>query len=157
MKANRKFVNGEEAVSAVIGVILMVAITVAIAATVYIWVSGLGGGGTVAPSLNLVQDAAATTTGWVNFTVLSASGNAKWSDLEVIVNGTKLTYSSTNSTPNNGYWTKYDGTSYGNNAPDTLTAGHKLVIHSSTHAKAGKTIQIRHVPSNTIIFSKTIF
>ena len=35
MKANRKFVEGEEAVSAVIGVILMVAITVAIAAAVY--------------------------------------------------------------------------------------------------------------------------
>jgi len=41
MKANRKFVNGEEAVSAVIGVILMVAITVAIAATVYVYVSGM--------------------------------------------------------------------------------------------------------------------
>ena len=45
MKANRKFVEGEEAVSAVIGVILMVAITVAIAATVYVYVSGMLGGG----------------------------------------------------------------------------------------------------------------
>ncbi|MEA3458300.1 MAG: archaellin/type IV pilin N-terminal domain-containing protein, partial [Candidatus Thermoplasmatota archaeon] len=39
MKANRKFVeDNEEGVSAVIGVILMVAITVAIAATVYVYV-----------------------------------------------------------------------------------------------------------------------
>lgn len=45
MKANRKFVEGEDAVSAVIGVILMVAITVAIAATVYVYVSGMLGGG----------------------------------------------------------------------------------------------------------------
>ena len=44
MKANRKFVEGEQAVSAVIGVILMVAITVAIAATVYVYVSGMLGG-----------------------------------------------------------------------------------------------------------------
>jgi flagellin-like protein len=45
MKANRKFVDGnEEGVSAVIGVILMVAITVAIAATVYVYVSGMIGG-----------------------------------------------------------------------------------------------------------------
>ena len=44
MKANRKFKN-DEAVSAVIGVILMVAITVAIAATVYVYVSGMLGGG----------------------------------------------------------------------------------------------------------------
>ena len=42
MKANRKFINADErAVSAVIGVILMVAITVAIAATVYVYVSGM--------------------------------------------------------------------------------------------------------------------
>ncbi len=41
MKANRKFKNEDEAVSAVIGVILMVAITVAIAATVYVYVSGM--------------------------------------------------------------------------------------------------------------------
>ena len=41
MKANRKFVEEKEAVSAVIGVILMVAITVAIAATVYYYVTTL--------------------------------------------------------------------------------------------------------------------
>ena len=41
MKANKKFIEEDEAVSAVIGVILMVAITVAIAATVYVYVSGL--------------------------------------------------------------------------------------------------------------------
>ena len=56
MKANRKFVEGEEAVSAVIGVILMVAITVAIAATVYVYVSGmLGGGPTASPTLGMTQ------------------------------------------------------------------------------------------------------
>jgi flagellin-like protein len=51
MKANRKFIKGEEeAVSAVIGVILMVAITVAIAATVYVYVSGMIGGTTTSSS-----------------------------------------------------------------------------------------------------------
>ena len=44
MKANKKFVVENEGVSAVIGVILMVAITVAIAATVYVYVSGMIGG-----------------------------------------------------------------------------------------------------------------
>jgi len=43
MKANRKFIEKEAGVSAVIGVILMVAITVAIAATVYVYVSGMIG------------------------------------------------------------------------------------------------------------------
>ena len=46
MKANKKFIEEDEAVSAVIGVILMVAITVAIAATVYVYVTGMIGGGT---------------------------------------------------------------------------------------------------------------
>ena len=57
MKANRKFVDGEEAVSAVIGVILMVAITVAIAATVYVYVSGMmGTGQEAAPTLTFTKD-----------------------------------------------------------------------------------------------------
>ena len=56
MKANRKFKN-EEAVSAVIGVILMVAITVAIAATVYVYVSGmLTPGGQKNPELAAIAD-----------------------------------------------------------------------------------------------------
>ena len=59
MKANRKFLESEEAVSAVIGVILMVAITVAIAATVYVFVSGmLGGGPTSTPTVSLVAEPA---------------------------------------------------------------------------------------------------
>ena len=62
MKGNRKFVNEEEAVSAVIGVILMVAITVAIAATVYVYVSGmLSPTGESAPSLAWSADDADDT------------------------------------------------------------------------------------------------
>ena len=58
MKANRKFIDGEEAVSAVIGVILMVAITVAIAATVYVYVSGMLGPGTGStPNVSMTAEA----------------------------------------------------------------------------------------------------
>ena len=42
MKANQKFLSRDQAVSPVIAVILMVAITVVLAATVYVWVSGFG-------------------------------------------------------------------------------------------------------------------
>ena len=42
MKANRKFVEADEAVSPVIAVILMVAITVVLAATVFVLVSDIG-------------------------------------------------------------------------------------------------------------------
>lgn len=61
MKANRKFIEGEEAVSAVIGVILMVAITVAIAATVYVYVSGMMGGAVKkTPSVGLTASPSGT-------------------------------------------------------------------------------------------------
>jgi len=70
MKANRRFIEGEdEAVSAVIGVILMVAITVAIAATVYVYVSGMiGGTATKSSTLSMntySQDDAAQTRIWL--------------------------------------------------------------------------------------------
>lgn len=56
MKANRKFIGEERAVSAVIGVILMVAITVAIAATVYLYVSGMiTGGSSITPTVSFSQ------------------------------------------------------------------------------------------------------
>ncbi len=70
MKANRKFIKGEEeAVSSVIGVILMVAITVAIAATVYVYVSGMTGETTTKTSklsMNLYsQDDVTNTRIWL--------------------------------------------------------------------------------------------
>jgi flagellin-like protein len=60
MKANKKFKEADDnAVSAVIGVILMVAITVAIAATVYVYVSGMiGGSEESGPALSWQRDAA---------------------------------------------------------------------------------------------------
>ncbi len=60
MKANRKYIEADErAVSAVIGVILMVAITVAIAATVYVYVSGMiGGGSTIKATVSMIQSGA---------------------------------------------------------------------------------------------------
>ena len=74
MKANRKFKEEKEAVSAVIGVILMVAITVAIAATVYVYVSGmLGGGSEDIPNI-------AFSKKYTSLTVTRADNNIYWDD-----------------------------------------------------------------------------
>ena len=152
MKANRKFVESREAVSAVIGVILMVAITVAIAAVVYVWVTSFGGGGTPAPSMSISQEKSASGENHVNFTVLSASGNAKWSDLSVIVGGEEYTRNDTGSVSiNPGNWTYTGG-------DDSVTAGETLIVRvSSGDDVVGKTLQILHVPSNTIIVTRTIY
>jgi flagellin-like protein len=80
MKANRKFIKEEKAVSAVIGVILMVAITVAIAATVYVYVSGMiGTSPQVTPTMTMQQSATDKT-----LTVIKADPNSlTWAQLEI--------------------------------------------------------------------------
>ncbi len=130
MKANRKIVDGEEAVSAVIGVILMVAITVAIAATVYVYVSGMmGTGQEAAPTLTFIkEDKAAINT----LTVIAADpADLSWGDIEV--------QNSTNATVLNH--------SFGT---DTVTAGTILDI-TALAGTGAYTIGIRHIPTNTLI------
>ena len=82
MKANRKFKQADErAVSAVIGVILMVAITVAIAATVYVYVSGMiGGTSKKTPSIACIPDNTANS-----LTVASADPDIDWSDVNITI------------------------------------------------------------------------
>ena len=89
MKANRKFIEADEhAVSAVIGVILMVAITVAIAATVYVYVSGMiGGTKTQTPNVACTTDA---TTNRIQ--VATADSNIKWTDIVVTLDKAGATY-----------------------------------------------------------------
>jgi len=52
----RKWIKNKAGVSPIIAIILMVAITVVLAATIYVWVSGMGKGGTSAPSLSAAAD-----------------------------------------------------------------------------------------------------
>ena len=84
MKSNRKFVEEEEAVSAVIGVILMVAITVAIAATVYVYVSGMiTGGAEDTPDFSFMQDKSGGT-----ITVVTVSENTSWYTMQIVGSAT---------------------------------------------------------------------
>jgi FlaG/FlaF family flagellin (archaellin) len=126
MKANRKFVEGQEAVSAVIGVILMVAITVAIAATVYVYVSGMiGTSPESAPSIQFVKDASQMT-----LTVAQADpADLAWSDF-LIVNGT-----GNSSSPS----------VYGIDITANIFAGDTLTF------TIADTYKIRYVPTNTLM------
>jgi flagellin-like protein len=103
MKANRKFLNGDdEAVSPVIAVILMVAITVVLAATVYVWVSGFGANGSQpAKSIAFSSGAALVTAADLDgttaddsyklYVVSAASPGLKYSDLAFTLNGASAT------------------------------------------------------------------
>ena len=94
MKANQKFQRGgDEAVSPVIAVILMVAITVVLAATVYVWVSGFGGGnGSPAKTMALSSNGALSGGTTKTYTVTAATSGMKWSDVTLTLDGASLTY-----------------------------------------------------------------
>lgn len=107
---NRKhFRNQDSAVSPVIAVILMVAITVVLAATVYVWVSGFGAGGGNAPAHTLAitssgaivdtADAAAGTAAsdiWTkSYTVASADPSLTYGDLNIQLAGEEATFDAT--------------------------------------------------------------
>ena len=95
MKATQKFLNGDdEAVSPVIAVILMVAITVVLAATVYVWVSGFGAQSSQpAKSIALTSAGALDTTNSLkSYTVASATSGMKYSDFTVTLNGGSMAF-----------------------------------------------------------------
>jgi flagellin-like protein len=103
MKANRRFVNGDDAVSPVIAVILMVAITVVLAATVYMWVSGFS-----TNQANIVQasfGAKAVDLPWsgtdsdtaddaIQITYVSGSEDLPAGDITISIDGSLLTWDS---------------------------------------------------------------
>lgn len=147
MKANRKFIEADdEAVSAVIGVILMVAITVAIAATVYVYVSGMiGTSPESAPEIQFVKDD-------VNdkLTVAKAEpGNLQWNNLYVKVSGNssaiKLYFNGATDVTSHATGSSADGIVSSN----TVNAGDYLNLTISSGDSC--TVTIRHVDTNTLL------
>jgi len=145
MKANRKFVKGEEAVSAVIGVILMVAITVAIAATVYVYVSGmLPTGGAITPSITISPNDIDNT-----LLVTGADpSSASWININITI-----TYPLTGQHYN---WLNLSGVAYsGAHAPEewgNITAGNTIYVGDY----GGKVVlTMRWIPTNKLLGTYT--
>jgi len=133
MKANRKFkIENDEAVSAVIGVILMVAITVAIAATVYVYVSGMiGDSPQQTPNMQLVRDNTQK-----RLTVASADpGNLLWSQFNVTITNTSTD------------WVSYP---VGDTLNGNVEAGNIIQV-ADTISTDDFTVSIRHISTNTLI------
>ena len=151
MKANRKFIQADErAVSAVIGVILMVAITVAIAATVYVYVSGMiGGTKTQTPNVACTTDATAN-----KITVATADANIKWKDI-VITLDTPLVGTGS------GFFVYHTGGTVAGTVNNTaalttqdVTAGDYILLVSSTTFNVKATL--RYTPTNSLLGSWTV-
>jgi flagellin-like protein len=146
--------NDERAVSAVIGVILMIAITVVIAAVVAAFAYGIIGGVKTAPSSSIViENARADNT---NITVLhhggdtitdAFSGTGAWKNIEVKVNGKSFLTDGNASL--NADW---DPSSWGTN----FAPGDELEINVSNASlsralSSDDTIAVVYIPSGDIM------
>lgn len=156
MKANRKFKSNDDAVSPVIATILMVAITVVLAATVYVWVSGFGSTNSHASrAITLSGDAPLTADGHKSFTVSAASTNLRWEDLIITLDGQRLTQNGANSTvcttPTTGQFSACNGP-VTKGSTEVLFAGDQLRVT----AAAGQTLRILDIEANAVLFTVTI-
>ncbi len=140
-------------VSPIIAVILMVAITVVLAATIYVWVSGFGGGGGGASTaLTLSQQTyganATATGGYVVYRVQSVSGNPGWEDFTATIAGHASSISG-------------DCTSAGTggSASGEINAGDYVNISiddDDTVVAVGNTVVITDTDSGSIVYSADI-
>jgi FlaG/FlaF family flagellin (archaellin) len=150
MKANSKYKEqGEHAVSAVIGVILMVAITVAIAATVYVYVSGMIGG-TKDQTANI---ACITDSGTNRITITSAGANLKWRDIVVVADNTSVNWRVYNPSHN-----PLDADKSTSGATADISAGDYIEFDFTAHPGLSGNVRVslRFVPTNTLLGSWTI-
>ncbi|ADC65705.1 Protein of unknown function DUF1628 [Ferroglobus placidus DSM 10642] len=167
----------EKAVSPVIGVILMVAITVILAAVIASFVFGLGSKAPkAAPQASLVASAYDNETkyntidlkGKTDLVIIEHQGgeNIPWADVKVIVEGTKNKSSLTTADAEN---IKYvDNSNKSAWYQDEISSneffepGEKLVIafnnSAYNHFGAGDsvTIKVLHTPSNQMILSAKV-
>lgn len=141
MKANQAFRNADEAVSPVIGVILMVAITVVLAAVVFVLVSGLSGDQKdQAPSVTFAKTEAPDGLG-ATFQVVAADSTAgEWTGYELLQAGSTTT--TCTPLPTSG----------------AVTAGNIIDCDSTagTDPVDGTAIQLRHKATNTLITVGTV-
>jgi flagellin-like protein len=171
VKANQKFLRDDDGVSPVIAVILMVAITVVLAATVYVWVSGFGAqSGSPARSLSLTSGGAKYTdtngNDWKNYTVSSATSGLRWSDIKFTLNGVQLACSTTFATTATTFGVSQGGGLYACGASGSPLPGPSTVIGAGDRFQlfvgatgspaapaAGQTLRVLDANANSVILS----
>ena len=136
----------ESAVSAVIGVILMVAITVAIAATVYVYVSGMLGG-TKDQTANI---ACITDSSTNRITITSAGANIQWKDIVVIPDNTSVNWRVY--APNHN---PLDADKSTSGATMDIAAGDYIELDFTAHPGMSGNVRVslRFTPTNTLLGS----
>ncbi|HWR27783.1 MAG TPA: type IV pilin N-terminal domain-containing protein [Candidatus Thermoplasmatota archaeon] len=128
----REFNQRKQAVSAVIGVIIMVAITIAMAAVAYAYFTGMIGEQKIdAPVIDFVKSDSEKT-----ITISTADIDANWNDINITF---------TNATSYD-YLTK----------TGAVTAGDKIDLTIDQSLRGKVTITFIHKPSNSLLGTYTI-
>jgi FlaG/FlaF family flagellin (archaellin) len=133
MKMQRKKIN-KNAIEAIIGVILMVAVTIAMAAAAYAYFTGMIGGGEKAtPTIDFVKSDAEKT-----ITVRTADFNVNWDEINItFTNETNYAYLKV---PKTG----------------VMNAGDIIDLRNDQILRGKVTVTIRHIPTNSILGTFTI-
>jgi len=131
MKKNKNNLN-KDAVSAVIGVIIMVAITVAMAAVAYAYFTGMiGEQKTEAPIVDFVKSDTDKA-----IIISTADNDVRWSDINIsFTNATGYTYLA---------------------KAGPIQAGDKIDLRNDQILRGTVTITLTHVPSNSLLATYTI-
>ncbi len=160
MKKMWKFRKDSKAVSPVIATILMVAITVVLAAVLYVMVSGYGGGGETAPTGDF-SGAQKTGTTTEKLTFGPFSKDTKPTDLKLVVaNGTATprtwTFAADTSgglTPN-ATQTDLSGISFTDLAGDSKISSGDYVTLTYAHGTSGAytwIVSIVYIPTGDVV------
>jgi flagellin-like protein len=150
IKMNGKSLETDgRAVSAVIGVILMVAITVAVAATVYVYVSNMVGG-TKNPSVNI---ACITDSSTNRITITTAGANIPWRDIVIITDNTSVNWRVYNPS-----LIPLDVAKSTSGATGDIAAGDYIEFDFAAHPwmSGNVRVSLRFTPTNTLLGSWTI-
>jgi len=133
MKTRRRILN-KNAVSAVIGVIIMVAITIAMAAVAYAYFTGMiGGGEEVTPVISFTPSATEKT-----IQVASAEVDSNWNDINItFTNATTFAYLYI---PKTG----------------VVNAGDTIYLSTQQPLRGTVTVTFTHVPTNSLLGTYTI-
>ena len=127
MKTNGRL-TGDEAVSTVIGIILMVAITVALASTVYLYMSsGVEEAPRDIPTINFFADDAGKT-----LYVVSFNTKVDWDDINMTA-------------------TDDTDTLYNHSHNGVMKVGDTIYFKDNGIVEGNIIIRFRHIPTNTLI------
>jgi len=155
--------GGDDAVSPVVGVILMVAVCVVLSATVYVFVSGFGIQNTErSRAMALSSTAPLAASGGdqtKSYVVSAASSGLRWTDLRVSVGGASLPYDATPAPGQSSWRVSHDGAALAGEgtAPAGLAlAGDVIELRLAGTDASGKTLRIVDAAANAVMTSLAV-